>query len=368
MPSSELILQQSEGARSAVEARRRNAARLRILMVASSALLSGTVFLVLQHQAILQSLLAILSYLKGLYHFAVPFPVRLYVYGCLQRAAKVLFDPVICLLVAGVLSLERIIPAQPDQPLFSSGFLQDCGWCLAANLFFLQWVAVYAAFLGAWYSHHLSFLSLPVASWPLWARGFCTIVGIDLLAWFHHFVRHKVGVFWAFHVIHHSQREMNLFVDYRAHFIDYAIEQTLLFLPIHMFAFGFPYSIYLLYLASCYTKIYHSNLRTNFGFLKHILVTPQSHRIHHSIEPRHWDKNFGAISTIWDRIFGTLHKNYDEYPPTGVSDLLFPWEHNVKPAGVLRNLWKQSLYPFQSLGRRRLPQNPRWWISGKGPS
>jgi len=100
-----------------------------------------------------------------------------------------------------------------------------------------------------------------------------------------------------------------------------------------------------------YTRVYHANLRTNYGPLKHILVTPQSHRIHHSREPEHVDKNFGLFLTIWDRLFGTLHANYEEYPETGIQEE-FPLEDMVVGLDVLKIYAQQWLYPFRLLVKR----------------
>ena len=109
--------------------------------------------------------------------------------------------------------------------------------------------------------------------------------------------------------------------------------------------------VWLAFLASWYTHVYHANLRTNYGPLKHILVTPQSHRIHHSIEPRHQNKNFGVLFTVWDRFFGTLYTNYEEYPETGVDEAQFPLERRSSPLALVHTYVAQWCYPFRLLAR-----------------
>jgi sterol desaturase/sphingolipid hydroxylase (fatty acid hydroxylase superfamily) len=304
--------------------------------------------------------------LRDAYRIALPPAVRAAVYRYVHRTADLLFDPVVYALVAVVCLLERRFPARPSQPLLSRGLLQDYAWFAAEKLVFVHVIALYASVLESVYGSYLGFLTLPVATWPTWARGLCTIVVGDFLSWLHHFLRHKVGPFWAFHVIHHSQRQMNFFADYRVHVVELAVAQTILFIPIHMFAFKFPDNAYLLFVFVLYTRVYHANLRSNFGWLKHVLVTPQSHRIHHSIERRHWDRNFGVVFTVWDRIFGTLHTDYDEYPETGVADAAFPWEDGRAQGGVLRTLWAQTCYPFAVLARYRGRRDARWWTTEAG--
>ena len=144
------------------------------------------------------------------------------------------------------------------------------------------------------------------------------------------------------------------------HLVELAIAQTILFIPVHMFAMKFPANAYLLFAFVWYTRVYHANLRTNLGWLKYVLVTPQSHRVHHSIERAHWDTNFGVIFSVWDRLFGTLYPSYDEYPETGVADATFPWEGGGR-RGVLRTLWAQTCYPFRVLLQRRGPRDARSW-------
>ncbi len=298
------------------------------------------------HEVALQWLHAGYDFLNGIYDSTVPLPVRLAVWDYAHQAIALIFDPVMYLLLAGVLVLERLIPAKRGQPLLSPGLAQDYGWFLAESLIFLQLMAALWGLQMVVYDRYLSFLTLPVASWPFLARALCTILLGDMLRWLHHLIRHKIGVFWEFHVIHHSQKQMNFFADFRIHIVELIVAQSIIFIPMAMFSFHFPQNVYLLFLFTWYTRIYHSNLRTNFGFLKHILVTPQSHRIHHSIEPRHWDKNFGVVFTIWDRIFGTLYKNYDEYPETGVADEFFPWERADVPKVCCVRSGNKRYIPF----------------------
>ncbi len=122
------------------------------------------------------------------------------------------------------------------------------------------------------------------------------------------------------------------------------------FIPLNMFSVTFANTGWLYFIPVLYFRLYHANIKTNLGPLKYILVTPQSHRIHHSLERKHWDKNYGFIFTIWDNVFGTQYKNYDEYPDTGVDDLNFPVERSF--TCVVKTFFAQLFYPFQQLLKR----------------
>ena len=253
----------------------------------------------------------------------------------------------LCLLIA-----ERLMPAKKAQKMFSVGMLQDIAWFLA-NKVPLTFVDFFnAVILSFFYKEYLAFLTIDVTTWPQIYRLIMALLLGDFLGFFHHYVRHKVELFWYFHTIHHSQREMNPFADHRNHFLESMIAFMIAFIPSQMFQLDTISTGYFIVFMSWYTRFYHSNIRTNLGFLKHFLVTPQSHRIHHSIEDRHMDKNFSTLFTIWDRLFGTLYKNYDEYPDTGIAGYRFPLETSARGLSTLATYWAQTIYPFRLIRQR----------------
>jgi sterol desaturase/sphingolipid hydroxylase (fatty acid hydroxylase superfamily) len=260
---------------------------------------------------------------------------------------------IFCLFVA-----ERLIPARAQQGVFSPGMLQDVVWFLANTLPMSTLVFFYAAFLQFFYRQYLGFLTIDaVATWPEASRIVMVLLLGDFLGWLHHVIRHKVEVLWYFHTIHHSQRQLNMFTDHRVHIAEFLIADTLVLVPSQMFQLSTVSLGYFLIFIRWYTRIYHANLRTNFGPLKYILVTPQSHRIHHSIEARHFDRNFGTLFTIWDRMFGTLYPNYDEYPDTGIPDERFPLDAGGTRFRRLATYWAQTLYPFRRIYERVSPSS-----------
>ena len=78
----------------------------------------------------------------------------------------------------------------------------------------------------------------------------------------------------------------------------------------------------------------HWNVSFRFGMLERLVITPAYHRLHHSIEERHYDTNFGVFTQLWDRVFGTRQlPARSDYPETGIVGLrstrswalLAPW-------------------------------------------
>jgi len=254
---------------------------------------------------------------------------------------------------AVILALEYRFPARRDQSVLSVGLAQDFVWVFFEAVLRVAIVVTYAAALRAFFRAKLSFLTVDwVQQLPEWARAVAAILVIDFLAFFHHWVRHKVPAFWLFHTVHHSQREMNIFTDNRYHIVEYAIAQTVRFVPMMMLGVSNPAIVGYALAHATYTRFTHANIRTNLGPLRWVMVTPQSHRVHHSPHRRHWDLNFGVIFCVWDRLFGTHYRNDREYPKTGIPDRSFPTEVSVRPHHLLLTPILQHVHPFRALWRR----------------
>jgi len=243
-----------------------------------------------------------------------------------------------------ILIFEVLRPAIRDQRVFSRSLAQDFLWFNVTTAFKVAALPAFLALLQAGYDKVTGGYRVQAWSdWPVWLRASAAFLINDFLQWFHHWVRHKVRPFWLFHVVHHSQREMNLFTDLRVHSVEYMISMVITIIPSLAFQLSTNTIMGIGVFMIWYTRLYHANIRSNFGPLKYVLVTPQSHRIHHSIEPRHQDRNFGVILSVWDRIFGTLYPSYDEYPRTGVASVEF--------GTGLRGFAREFLYPFRMLSR-----------------
>lgn len=268
-----------------------------------------------------------------------------------QIAGNILFFYAVFFIVPVTLTLESIIPVNPKQGLWSVDATQDLIWLFLTKIFHGTFVVWYAVVLYDLYDTYLSALTIEsLSAMPAYLRFLMGILLIDFSGWFHHLIRHKVSWFWHFHAVHHSQKQMNLFTDFRVHFVDYLIAKTLVFIPLFMLSFETPEVIIFALFNMFYTRFYHGNLRTNLGWLKYILVTPQSHRIHHSILEKHRDKNFGVIFSIWDRVFGT-HLDDGSFPATGIDDETFPFPKNGSVKEIVVTLVKQFIYPFTKIYR-----------------
>ncbi len=255
-------------------------------------------------------------------------------------------------LLGFILLLERLWPVRPQQAPFSTAFVHDCAWFVFGACFIGAFMPFVWSLLQRGCDTYLSFLRvesidlLPVAL----QIAIAVLLG-DFVRWLHHLARHKITFFWSFHTVHHSQRDLNAFSDLRVHPVERIIETLVSFVP--FFALNprtaFPALAAWGAFGVWYARFYHGNVRTNLGPLRYVLVTPQSHRIHHSRRAEHRDTNFGAIFSIWDRLFGTQYRGDDEYPETGVDDPAFPHEGELGLRPIAAALARQLAYPFQLL-------------------
>jgi sterol desaturase/sphingolipid hydroxylase (fatty acid hydroxylase superfamily) len=144
----------------------------------------------------------------------------------------------------------------------------------------------------------------------------------DFFYYWCHRAQHRF--LWRFHAVHHSVRELSGIAGYH-HFSEGLIEFFLYSVPLAFFTDS-PYSVPILGALLAWQGNYeHSPTRLNFGPLGRYLVDNRFHRIHHSTDPRHFDKNFGIFTTLWDSVFGTAYfPAPGEWPETGVAEVPEP--------------------------------------------
>lgn len=173
-------------------------------------------------------------------------------------------------------------------------------------------------------------VTIPLWHWlsPLGLLGyglqFLTLVMVaDFLAYWRHRAEHKW--FWPIHVVHHSPTELHAANDI-GHPVQILFTLTFITLPMSLFQIDGPETPAAVgFVVSLLSYYIHSPVDVHFGRLSKVLVDNRYHRIHHSLEERHFDKNFGICFSLWDRMFGT---SYDpvpgEWPDVGVAGVAPP--------------------------------------------
>jgi sterol desaturase/sphingolipid hydroxylase (fatty acid hydroxylase superfamily) len=129
--------------------------------------------------------------------------------------------------------------------------------------------------------------------------------------WLVHIVQHKVYPLWKFHVVHHSDNNVDVTTGLRHHPIE-SVLRGLFFLAGVLVA-GAPVYAVMIYqtLLILSTQFTHANIhlpRWLDQSLSYFLVSPAMHKVHHHWQQPYTDSNYGAVLSVWDRMFGTYKK------------------------------------------------------------
>jgi len=206
----------------------------------------------------------------------------------------------------------------------------------------------------------------PTVSWRI-VYGAVTLLIADMIFFFTHYMMHKTEIGWAIHKVHHSAQVLTPLTRTREHFIAAPIwslgPAIGLSLSGGIFAYLFNgditqitvvnMSIFsFLYALNGNFRHYHVSFRYP-RWLEYWLQSPGMHHTHHSYLEKHWDTNLGLVTSIWDRIFGTLYiaEKYEETP----------WGLAPKDQAEYTTLSDNLRTPFREIARilrRRLKIRP----------
>lgn len=174
--------------------------------------------------------------------------------------------------------------------------------------------------------------SAPDSTWAPLLIAATLLVVTDFNGYWVHRVSHQWKRIWPFHAVHHSAEQLNPFTVARKHPVYTLIvsftggilvgvtQGLLLGLVIGRIDFTTILGVNLFYYIFNVTgaNLRHTHIWLSYGrILEHILISPAQHQVHHSIDPRHFNKNFGEVLAIWDWMFGSL------YIPAGREELVF---------------------------------------------
>ena len=254
----------------------------------------------------------------------------------------------------GVLSVAQLLrPAQRDKRGPSHSLAEDAAWFVFSTALAVTLLGACIAPLNLAYRHLAGGTTFDLTPWlGVWGVAVVAFVIADFLGWYAHWLHHHVATLWYFHAIHHSQANLNVLSDNREHFVETVINAAIAYLPARALGLNSPDALKLASLTIYWSALIHTNLRTNLGVLRYLLISPQAHRVHHSITPEHFNTNYGTFLACWDMIFGTVHPEHDIYPATGIDDMELP-ELIRRPDGrfgpvALANLWlRQTIHPFR---------------------
>jgi sterol desaturase/sphingolipid hydroxylase (fatty acid hydroxylase superfamily) len=167
---------------------------------------------------------------------------------------------------------------------------------------------------------------------PLWAHVILGILLLDLIgAYFIHWVEHKVKWMWKFHLVHHTDRSVDVTTGLRHHPGETIFRITFTLLAVIIA--GVPMGVIIIYqtLSVIFAQITHANIKVPKvadRVLSWIFVTPNMHKVHHHYTQPYTDTNYGNIFSIWDRIFGTFAEKDVDSLVYGIDTHMNPKEND----------------------------------------
>jgi sterol desaturase/sphingolipid hydroxylase (fatty acid hydroxylase superfamily) len=174
-------------------------------------------------------------------------------------------------------------------------------------------IAVFAAThgVGVFNILHLSGKLVIIAS----------ILILDLAIYFQHRIFHIVPVFWRFHKVHHVDLDYDVTTGLRFHPLEIILSMLIKFGVVLIFGISATAIIVFEIILNATSMFNHGNIRLPLKMdkiLRYLLVTPDMHRVHHSVLPDETNSNYGFNLSCWDRLF----KTYVHQPKDGHINML----------------------------------------------
>lgn len=144
--------------------------------------------------------------------------------------------------------------------------------------------------------------------WPGWAEFALSFLVLDFAIWLQHLLSHKIPVLWRLHRVHHADRDLDVTTAIRFHPVEIALSMCLKIGLVYVLGASILVVIVFEVVLNGAAMFNHGNVRMPRALervLRWLIVTPDMHRVHHSVEQAEHDANYGFNLSIWDRIFAT---------------------------------------------------------------
>jgi len=155
---------------------------------------------------------------------------------------------------------------------------------------------------------------------PLWLEIAIAVILLDLGIYIQHVASHRIPLLWRLHKVHHTDVDIDVTTAIRFHPIEIGLSMLYKIVLVLMLGpAAVAVVLFEVILNGC-AMFNHANIalpRWLDAALRTFLVTPDMHRVHHSVVTRETDSNFGFNLSIWDRVFGT----YTAQPEAGHRDM-----------------------------------------------
>ncbi len=156
--------------------------------------------------------------------------------------------------------------------------------------------------------------------WPLGLEIIATILILDFAIWLQHLITHKVPLLWRLHQVHHADVDIDVTTAIRFHPVEIALSMILKIGLVYLLGPAAIAVVLFEIILNGTAMFNHANIKLPLGLdavVRRVFVTPDMHRVHHSVHREEHDSNYGFSLSIWDRMFGT----YIPQPADGHDDM-----------------------------------------------
>ncbi|MDH5257801.1 MAG: sterol desaturase family protein [Gammaproteobacteria bacterium] len=196
---------------------------------------------------------------------------------------------------------------------------------------------------------------------PFIVAVFIAVVAMDFIIYLQHVLVHAVPALWRLHRVHHADRDYDVTTGARFHPIEIILSMLIKFSTIVVL--GAPVIAVIMFeiILNAMAMFNHANIKLPQQidkFLRRFVVTPDMHRVHHSIEDDEANSNFGFNLSIWDRAFGTyreqaragqeamifgIHKYTENKDVAWITGMLtLPFKGKISDYAINRRQWSKS--------------------------
>ena len=185
-----------------------------------------------------------------------------------------------------------------------------------------------------------------------WVELIAGLIILDLIIYLQHRLFHRVSLLWRLHRMHHTDLDLDVSSGTRFHPLEIIISLLIKMAAVLLFGLS-PLTVLLFEILLNATSMFnHANLALPLPvdrWLRLLLVTPDMHRVHHSVIPKETDSNFGFCQPWWDRLLGT-YKDQPRDGHTGMAIGLHEYRNQYE-----LGIWRLLRIPFETtLVRRNL--------------
>jgi len=196
---------------------------------------------------------------------------------------------------------------------------------LGVNFVAVRLLIPFATFEVALLAAEKEFGLLNIISLPIFLSVILTIIIFDFLIYIQHVVFHKINFLWRVHRVHHTDLEFDVMTGIRFHPVEIVLSMFYKLIAVYLIG-PLAFSIILYEISLNAAALFsHSNILLNTKLdraLRTIFVTPDMHRIHHSVIRKEIDSNYGNLFSFWDKVF----KTYTALPEAGYENMMIGLE------------------------------------------